>query len=79
MEEKGKRIPVNTKYLYSICTMLDQRQRRWVDVVQMLSNVLCLLGFPIIEKCPFNSLHWSFPLHFITVAGEKGLTGFPPE
>ena len=28
--------PVNTKHLYSICTMLDQRRRRWADVVQML-------------------------------------------
>ena len=25
--------PVNTKYLYNIYTMLDQRQRRWADVV----------------------------------------------
>ena len=23
-------------YLYNICTMSDQRRRRWVDVVQML-------------------------------------------
>ena len=27
---------VNTKHLYNICTMLDQSQRRWADVVQML-------------------------------------------
>ena len=26
-------IPVNTKHLYNIYTMLDQRQRRWADVV----------------------------------------------
>ena len=25
--------PVNTKHLYNICTMLDQRRRRWADVV----------------------------------------------
>ena len=29
-------IPVNTKHFYGICTMLDQRRRRWADVVQML-------------------------------------------
>ena len=23
-------------YLYDICTMLDQRRRRWDDVIQML-------------------------------------------
>ena len=25
----------NTKHLYKICTMLNQRRRRWADVVQM--------------------------------------------
>ena len=29
-------MPVKTKHWYSICTMLDQRRRRWADVVQML-------------------------------------------
>ena len=29
-------ISANTKHLYNICTMLDQRRRRWADVVQML-------------------------------------------
>ena len=28
--------PGNTKHVYNICTMSDQRRRRWVDVVQML-------------------------------------------
>ena len=28
--------PVTTKHLCDICTMLDQRRRRWVDIVQML-------------------------------------------
>ena len=27
-------IPVNTKQLYNICAMLDQRRRRWADVAQ---------------------------------------------
>ena len=35
--------PANTKHFYNICTMLDQRQRRWADVVQMLLKKLCLL------------------------------------
>ena len=29
-------MPVKTKHLYNICTMLDQRRRRWADVVQMV-------------------------------------------
>ena len=29
-------IPLKTKYLYSICTMLDQQCRRWADTAQML-------------------------------------------
>ena len=32
----SERTPVNTKKLYNICTVLDQRRRRWADVVQML-------------------------------------------
>ena len=28
--------PANTKHLYNICTMLEQRRRRWADVVQMV-------------------------------------------
>ena len=28
--------PTNAKQLYNICTMLDQRRRRWAGVVQML-------------------------------------------
>ena len=28
--------PVNTKHWYNICTMLDQRRRRWSNIVQML-------------------------------------------
>ena len=29
-------IPVNTKHLYNICTMLDQRRGCWAAAVQML-------------------------------------------
>ena len=32
----GTGIPANTKHLYNICTMLDQRRRRWADVVHIL-------------------------------------------
>ena len=34
-----------SKHLHNICTMLDQRRRRWADVVQCYTNVLSLLGF----------------------------------
>ena len=36
--------PANTKHLYNICTMLDQRRRRWVDVVQMLYKCFVFAG-----------------------------------
>ena len=34
--------PVNTKRLYNICTMLEQRRRRWADVVQILYKCFVL-------------------------------------
>ena len=37
-------IPVNTEHLYSICPMLDQRRRRWADVVQMLCKCFVFAG-----------------------------------
>ena len=36
--------PVNTKHLYNICTMLDQRRRRWADFVQMLYKCFVFAG-----------------------------------
>ena len=36
--------PANTKHLYNICTMLDQRRRRWDDVVQMLFKSFVFAG-----------------------------------
>ena len=36
--------PVNTKHLYNICTMLNQRRRRWDDVVQMLYKSFVFAG-----------------------------------
>ena len=37
--------PANTKHLYNICTMLDQRRRRWAELYECYTgtNVLCLL------------------------------------
>ena len=41
--------PVNTKHLYNICTMLDQR-RRQMTLYKCYANVMqmCLLGRPLI-------------------------------
>ena len=36
--------PVNTKHLYNICTMLNQRRRRCADAVQMLYKCFVLSG-----------------------------------
>ena len=33
-----------TKHLYSICAMLDQRRRRWADVIQMLCKCFVFVG-----------------------------------
>ena len=44
-KQNTRSIQVNTKHLYDICTMLHQRRRRWADVVQMYTNVLCVLGY----------------------------------
>ena len=41
-----------TMLLYNICTMLDQRRRRWPDVVQMLYKYFVLAS----GKC----LRWSY-------------------
>ena len=36
--------PENTKHLYDIWTMLDQRRRRWADIIQLLNKcfVFCV-------------------------------------
>ena len=41
-----RHLPVNTKHLYNICTMLDQRRRRWADVVQILYKCSVFAGLP---------------------------------
>ena len=35
---------MNAKHLYNICTLLDQRRRRWADVVQMLYTCFVFAG-----------------------------------
>ena len=37
--------PANIKHLYDICTMLDQRRRRWAHVVQMLYKCFVFAGY----------------------------------
>ena len=46
-------IPVNTKHFYNICTMLDQRRKRWADVLQMLYKCFVFTGK---FKCPDRSM-----------------------
>ena len=40
-------IPANAKLLYNFCKMLDQRRRRWADVVQMLYKCFVFTGIVI--------------------------------
>ena len=37
-------VPANTKHMYNICTMLDQRQGCWADDVQMLYKCFVFAG-----------------------------------
>ena len=46
--------PANTKHLYNICTMLDQRWRRWADVVQMLYKCFVFAGNTQIKGAFYN-------------------------
>ena len=41
----ARQYTVNAKHLYNFCTMLDQRQRRWSDVVQMLYKCFVFAGY----------------------------------
>ena len=45
-------VPENKKHLYNICTMLDQRRRRWDDVVQMLYRCFVFAGVGDAAKQP---------------------------
>ena len=44
-------IPVDTKHLNIICTMLDQRRRRWAGGVQILYKYFVLAGMPLNINC----------------------------
>ena len=37
-------IPANTKHLYSIYSLSDQRRRRWAKIVQMLNKGFVFAG-----------------------------------
>ena len=45
--------PVSTENLYNICTMLNQRRRRWADVVQKLYK--CFMFAGLAETCVTKS------------------------
>ena len=47
--------PANTKHFYNICTILDQRRRRWPELYKCLKNVLCLLGMLLSMQVKTNS------------------------
>ena len=51
-ENKRPEPAVSTKHLYSICTMLAQRRRRWADVVQMLCKCFVFAEEPVDDKQP---------------------------
>ena len=71
-------IPANTKHLYTICIMLDQRRRRWADVVQMLYKCFVFLGIlqypevfvlsqPLNAITPFQPIWVSFSTRLQTL------------
>ena len=39
--------PVNTKLLYNMCTMLDQRRRHGADIVKMLYKCFVFTGLRV--------------------------------
>ena len=43
-----------TKHLYNICTMLDQRRRRWTGVVQMLYKYFVFVTPPSLTLVPLK-------------------------
>ena len=43
-------IPVNTKHLYNMFTMVDQRRRRWSDIVNMLYKCFVFAGYITLAK-----------------------------
>ena len=59
--------PANTKHLYNICTMLDQRRRRWSNIVQMLYKCFVLAGYKCERLLHIDTLLYTCTglLHFM--------------
>ena len=51
----SKHLPVNTKHLYSMCAMLDQRRICWADVVLMLCKCFVFIGFILLFGFAWHS------------------------
>ena len=60
--------------MYNICTMLDQRRRRWVDVVQNVMQMFCV--YWVMTYC-INFIVSTFGPSDDTLAGGGG-DGHPP-
>ena len=50
--------PASTKHLYNICTMLDQRRRRWSNIVQILYRCFCVCWANIQGHLRMFSVVW---------------------
>ena len=48
--------PVNTNHLYNICTMQDQRRRRWAGVVQMLYKIMFCVCWGCVVRAGRNAI-----------------------
>ena len=65
-------IPGNTKHLYNICTMLDQRRRRWTDVVQMLYKCFVFAGMDVYDGPQYiRSVYRCTPCHQVVILFEN--------
>ena len=67
--------PANTKHLYNICTMLDQRRRRWAVVVQMLYKCFVFAGNAAV--LPRSMMRWA-GVEVVFGQCRRRLTGIEP-
>ena len=58
--------PVNTKHLYNICTLLDQRRRRWANNIQMFC-VCWEVGY----RMQLRSVIFRYTVYFLLHVLEK--------
>ena len=78
-------VPIKTKHLYNICTTSAQRHRRWSNIVQCYTNVLCLLGcsFVLLSAAYVKNLHGQeMPRYLAHFGGEctfDSLLALPPD